>query len=95
MTAVALDIEELMADQDRLEHPVAGRRAVAVSPPTTGIEHAPLWCGCQMEVRRMSGQTRAERRIARRGPACALRMHTIGARIEIWEMLPPPASWRR
>ena len=53
-----------------------------------------LWCGCEMAIKRVAGHARASRLIARRGGRCALLSHVVGARVEIWEML-PPASWRR
>lgn len=50
-----------------------------------------LWCGCRVYVachpRTRLAHTRV---IEKRGHACPVRRHDVGARLWLWEMLPDP-----
>ena len=50
-----------------------------------------LWCGCVVYVS-CHPQTRLAhtRIVERRGPDCPVRMHDVGTRLWLWELLPDP-----
>ena len=48
-----------------------------------------LWCGCRVYVSRHPRSGLTNRRIVeRRGDACRVRSHMVGARLWLWELLP-------
>ena len=83
-----------MATMDSNVPRARGTANASVAANHVTHERVGLWCGCEMEIRRVSGHARASRLIAHRGRRCSLLTHVVGARVEIWEML-PPAPWRR
>lgn len=50
-----------------------------------------LWCGCTVYVScNPQTQIAHARIVERRGDACPVRRHEVGARLWLWEMLPDP-----
>ena len=83
-----------MATVNSDEARAGGTMTGNLGAPGAPHERVALWCGCEMEIRRVIGHARASRLIGQRGGRCSIPTHVAGARVEIWEML-PPASWRR
>jgi hypothetical protein len=53
-------------------------------------ERFTLACGCVMDIVREEVSAATSRRaIQRRHPTCRVRTHWPGARVYVWEMLPP------
>ena len=49
-----------------------------------------LWCGCVVYVSCNPATRLAHTRIVeQRGDACPIRRHEVGARLWLWELLPP------
>jgi len=52
-----------------------------------------LWCGCNVYVACNPETGIAHARvIERRGLACPIRSHEVGARLWLWELLPDPRA---
>jgi hypothetical protein len=52
-----------------------------------------LWCGCTVYVSCNPGTGLAHARVVeRRGPACPVKTHEVGARLWLWELLPDPRA---
>jgi hypothetical protein len=52
-----------------------------------------LWCGCAVYVSCHPTTRLAHTRIIEaRGAACPVRRHEVGARLWLWELLPPPGA---
>jgi len=49
-----------------------------------------LPCGCEMEIARDRMTATTLRTIHRRDQSCGYRTHWPGARVYLWELLPPP-----
>ena len=50
-----------------------------------------LWCGCAVYVSCHPTTRLAHTRVIEtRGAACPIRRHEVGARLWLWELLPPP-----
>lgn len=52
-----------------------------------------LWCGCAVYVSCHPKTRLAHTRIVEtRGQTCPVRRHEVGARLWLWELLPPPST---
>lgn len=52
-----------------------------------------LWCGCVVYVSCNPKTRLAHSRIVEaRGKSCPVRRHEVGARLWLWELLPPPST---
>jgi hypothetical protein len=75
--------------EDGTREPESSARPVANAAPRPCHERVALWCGCEMAVVRRTGESGAFRQIRLRGDNCRLPSHTVGARVYLWELLPP------